>query len=45
MRSNLPADLCRDIGMVQLAGRLEVEGAVLTLFVCYIFSCGTDVGV
>jgi hypothetical protein len=28
---------CRDIGTAQLAGRLEVEGAVPTLFVCYIF--------
>jgi hypothetical protein len=40
MRSNLPADLCRDIGMVQLAGRLEAEGAVLSF--CLLV-CGTDV--
>jgi hypothetical protein len=31
MRSDLHAEPCRDIGTVQLAGRLEVEGAVLTL--------------
>lgn len=28
MRSNLPAEFCRDIGTAQLAARLEDEGAV-----------------